>query len=251
MASEKKVAIVTGASSGIGRDSAIALSKAGWYVSITARRKEELEETKSHFAEPSKCLVVAGDVADEAFVKKLFEDTVATFGRLDMVFNNAGRGNRATPIEDLSLETFAGVMNVNIIAPFLCTREAFKIFKSQSPPGGRIINNGSLAAHVPRPHSAPYTCSKHAITGLTKASALEGRPFNIAVTQIDIGNAHTPMAAHHLNGCLQGDGRIVPEPTFDVQHVASTVVHVASLPNDVNVLSLEIMATGVPYVGRG
>ncbi|EGN98130.1 hypothetical protein SERLA73DRAFT_55382 [Serpula lacrymans var. lacrymans S7.3] len=247
----RKVAIITGASSGIGRESAIALSSAGWSLTLTARRLEQLEETKSLCSDPSSCLVLAGEVTDEPFVKKLFEETVANFGRLDLLFNNAGISHKGTPIDELSLETFTSVINVNLVGSFLCTREAFRVFKSQSPTGGRIINNGSLAARVPRPHAAPYTCSKHAVTGLTKASAIDGRNWNIAVTQIDIGNALTTMAAGHTRGSLQPDGRVVVEATFDPVHVAQTVVHLAGLPNSVTVLEMNIMATGVPFVGRG
>ncbi|KAH7913420.1 hypothetical protein BJ138DRAFT_1146163 [Hygrophoropsis aurantiaca] len=246
-----KVAVVTGASSGIGRHSAIALSAAGWSLALTARRLSELEETRTACANPDACIVIAGDIIDEAFVKNLFEQTIAKFGRLDLLFNNAGRSDKATPIENMPLELFKSVVEVNLIASFLCTREAFKIFKSQSPTGGRIINNGSLAAHVPRPNSSAYACSKHAVQGLTKSSAIEGRHFNISVSQIDIGNAHTSMASGHTLGALQPDGRRVVEPTFDPVHVANTIVHLASLPNDVTVLGMDIMATGVPYAGRG
>ncbi|KAF9235193.1 hypothetical protein BU15DRAFT_89677 [Melanogaster broomeanus] len=262
--STHKVAIITGASSGIGRHSAIALSAAGWSLTLTARRLAQLEETKDACANPTSCLLVAGDITDEEFVKSLFEQTIKKFGRLDLLFNasffpnetmavfpNAGMSDKPHPIEEMPLELFTSVVNVNLIASFLCTREAFKIFKSQTPTGGRIINNGSLAAHVPRPHSAAYACSKHAVSGLTTSSAIEGRQFDISVTQIDIGNAHTSMAAGHTLGALQPDGRRVAEPTFDPVHVAETVVHIASLPNGVTVLEINIMATGAPYAGRG
>ncbi|KAJ8509546.1 hypothetical protein ONZ45_g8308 [Pleurotus djamor] len=209
-----KVAIVTGASSGIGRASAIALADAGWNVVITARRIDALNETaeKCH----QRALVIQGDVTNESFVKQLFEEAVSQFGRVDMLFNNAGISAPAVTIEETTLETFRNVMEVNLIGPFLCTREAFKVFKSQSPPGGRIINNGSLAAHVPRPHSYPYACSKHAIAGLTKCTALDGRAFNITCTQLDIGNASTEMVAAQTAGILQPNGNVVPEATFDV-----------------------------------
>ncbi|KAF9220496.1 NAD(P)-binding protein [Gyrodon lividus] len=247
----RKVAIITGASSGIGRHTAIALSVAGWSLTLTARRLAQLEETKVACANPESCLLVDGDITDEGFVKSLFEQTLKKFGRLDLLFNNAGISDKAHPIEEMPLELFTSVVNVNLVASFLCTREAFKVFKSHTPTGGRIINNGSLAAHVPRPHSAAYACSKHAVSGLTKSSAIEGRQFDISVTQIDIGNAHTTMAAGHTLGALQPDGRRVVEPTFDPVHVAQTVVHIAGLPNSVTVLDVNIMATGVPYAGRG
>jgi len=249
--STAKVAIITGASSGIGKHTAIALSAAGWHLTLTARRLPELQETKAACADPEKCFVVNGDIADEVFVKRLFEQTIHRFGRLDLLFNNAGMSDKAHPIEEMPLELFTSVVNVNLVASFLCTREAFKVFKSQTPTGGRIINNGSLAAHVPRPHSVAYACSKHAVSGLTKSSTIEGRQFDISVSQIDIGNAHTSMAAGHTLGALQPDGRRVVEPTFDPVHVAQTVVHIASLPNSVTVLDVNIMATGVPFAGRG
>ncbi|KAG1779227.1 hypothetical protein EV702DRAFT_1091120 [Suillus placidus] len=246
-----KVAVITGASSGIGRHSAIKLSSEGWSLALTARRLTELEETRSLCANPDGCILVAGNITDEAFVKSLFEETVKKFGRLDLLFNNAGLSDKARPIDEMPLEMFTSVVNVNLIGSFLCTREAFKIYKQQEPIGGRIINNGSLAAHVPRPHSVAYAASKHAVHGLTKTIAIEGRKFNISVTQIDIGNAHTTMAAGHTLGALQPDGRRVVEPTFDPVHVADAVAHIASLPTSVTVLEMNIMATGAPYVGRG
>ncbi|KAK0201598.1 oxidoreductase protein [Desarmillaria ectypa] len=246
-----KTAIVTGASSGIGRQSAISLSKAGWNVVLTARREEALQESVELCVHPEKSLVIAGDVTNEDFVKELFAKSVEKFGRLDLLFNNAGTNSPQVPIEELSLDTFQRVINVNLTGPFLCTREAFKVFKSQTPPGGRIINNGSLSAHVPRPFSFPYTTSKHAITGLTKCTSLDGRPFNISCTQIDIGNARTDMAARLSKGALQPDGRVIPEAMIDVQHVSDTIVHIASLPNDVTVLKMNIMPTHTPYIGRG
>lgn len=248
---QKKTAIITGASAGIGRQSAIALSNAGWNVVLTARRLSALEETSQLLRDPSACLKVAGNIADEAFVKDLFSSAIAKFGRLDLLFNNAGISSPAVPIENLSLDIFQNVINVNLIGSFLCTREVVKIFKSQSPPGGRIINNGSISAHVPRPHSSPYTCSKHAVTGLTKSTALDGRAHDITCTQIDIGNAHTDLGIKLTHGALQPDGRVVPEPTFDVQHVADAIVHIAGLPNDVTVLEYNIMASRMPFLGRG
>ncbi|KAL1752244.1 hypothetical protein FB107DRAFT_293286 [Schizophyllum commune] len=261
-----RTAIVTGASSGIGRATAIALVQKGWNVSIVARRREELEITAGRcggdrYPFSAKLRICVGDVTDEVFVKYVFEDAVKIFGRVDMVFNNAGMNVPQVPIEDLSLEAFQSVLNVNLVGPFLFTREAVRTFKAQSPQGGRIINNGSLSAHVPRPQSAPYTCSKHAISGLTKVTALDGRPYNITCTQIDIGNTQTELMSAHQAGAKQPDGtlhpdgtfehRLLVEPTFDVKHVADAVVHIAELPNEVAVLEMNIMASGAPYVGRG
>ncbi|KAG7443161.1 NAD(P)-binding protein [Guyanagaster necrorhizus] len=251
MFSHRKTAIVTGASSGIGQHSAIALSNAGWNVVLTARREEALRESVKLCAHPENTLVIAGDVTSEDFVKELFAKAVENFGRLDLLFNNAGTNAPQVPIEELSLDTFQRVINVNLIGPFLCTREAFKVFKNQAPPGGRIINNGSLSAHVPRPFSCPYTASKHAISGLTKSTSLDGRPFNISCTQIDIGNAQTDMAARLSKGTLQPDGRVIPEAMMDVQHVADAIIHIAGLPNDVTVLEMNIMPTHAPFIGRG
>ncbi|KAJ7667451.1 hypothetical protein DFH06DRAFT_1280475 [Mycena polygramma] len=226
-------------STGIGRESAIALSKAGWNVVLTARRAEALEETASLCESAETCLVLAGDVTDEDFVKNLFSQT------------NAGVGSPAVPLEEVSLETFQRVISVNLVGPFLCAREAVKAFKNQSPPGGRIINNGSLSAHTPRPLSTPYTASKHAITGLSKCIALDGRAFDITCTQIDIGNAATSLTARMERGVLQPDGRRLPESTFDVSHVAVAVVHLANLPADVAVPHFTIMAAKAPFAGRG
>ncbi|KDR82654.1 hypothetical protein GALMADRAFT_238107 [Galerina marginata CBS 339.88] len=244
-----KTAIITGASSGIGRHSAICLSKDGWRLVLTARRSDLLEETASLCV--NQTLILAGDITDEPFVKSVFEATIERFGRLDLLFNNAGISPKQVSIEELSLKDFQNVIDVNLVGSFIAAREAIKIFKSQTPQGGRIINNGSLSAHVPRPNSSPYACSKHAISGLTKCIALEGRPFNITCTQIDIGNAHTSMAIGHTVGALQPDGRTIPEPTMDVAHVASTIVHIASMPPDVAMLEVNIMAAGAPFVGRG
>jgi len=244
-----KTAIITGASSGIGRYSAISLSKNGWRLVLTARRLDQLKETASLC--PNETLILAGDITDEPFVKSVFEAAIARFCRLDLLFNNAGIPPKMVPIEELTLEDFQKVIDVNLVGSFIATREAMKIFKSQTPQGGRIINNGSLSAHVPRPNSLPYACSKHAVSGLTKCIALEGRPFNITCTQIDIGNAHTSMAIGATIGALQPDGRTIPEPTMDVAHVANTIVHIASMPPDVAMLEVSIMAAGVPFVGRG
>ncbi|KAF8211717.1 hypothetical protein K438DRAFT_1807792 [Mycena galopus ATCC 62051] len=246
-----KTAIVTGSSSGIGRESAIALSKAGWNVVLTARRADALHETASRCESSENCMVLAGDVTDEEFVKKLFSETVARFGRVDLLFNNAGVNAPAVPFEELTLETFQNVISVNLVGPFLCAREAVKVFKNQTPVGGRIINNGSLSAHTPRPNSAPYTASKHGMTGLSKCLALDGRAFDITCTQLDIGNAATTLTARMEKGVLQPDGRRMPESTFDVGCVANAVVHIASLPPDVAVPHFTIMASKAPFAGRG
>jgi len=246
-----KVVIVTGASSGIGRASAIALSKAGWSVVLFARRLEHLEETKAMCANAEECLVAQGDVTSEEDVARVFRDTVSRFGRLDVLFNNAGISSKAIPIEDLPLSLFQKIINVNLVGTFLCTREAVKIFKSQSPQGGRIINNGSISAYTPRPHSAPYTATKHAVLGMTKSTLLDGRNFNITCTQIDVGNAQTDMAGSHSAGALQPNGQVVPEDMMDVKHVGDAVAYIADLPHGVTVLTFNIMATGMPFVGRG
>ncbi|MCA0433317.1 MAG: SDR family oxidoreductase [Proteobacteria bacterium] len=245
-----KVALVTGAGSGIGRATAIALGEAGYAVVLTGRRLDKLEETKAQIK--GKALAVAADIADPASVKALFAKIVETFGRLDVVFNNAGTGAPGTILlEDLTFEQWTAVVNTNITGPFLCTQEAFKIMKAQSPMGGRIINNGSISAYAPRPNSAPYTSTKHAITGLTKSTSLDGRKYNIACGQIDIGNAGTDMTSKMSTGMPQADGELRPEPTMDVRNVANAVVHMASLPLDANVLFMTVMATKMPFVGRG
>ncbi|KAJ7122973.1 hypothetical protein C8R44DRAFT_831469 [Mycena epipterygia] len=245
-----RTAIITGSSSGK-LSSAIALSKAGWNVVLTARRADALQETASLCESPDNCLVLAGDVTDEEFVKQLFSDTVSRFGRVDLLFNNAGVNSPAIPFEEVSLEAFQTVISVNLVGPFLCAREAVRIFKNQTPMGGRIINNGSLSAHTPRPMSSPYTASKHAMTGLSKCLALDGRAFDITCTQIDIGNAATALTARMAKGVLQPDGGRVPESTFDVAHVAAAVVHIAGLPADVAVPHFTIMASKAPFAGRG
>ncbi|KAJ6530351.1 hypothetical protein DFH09DRAFT_1326866 [Mycena vulgaris] len=260
-----RTVIITGSSSGIGRESAIALSKAGWNVVLTARRADALHETSLLCESPANCLILAGDVTDEEFVRKLFAETVS---RVDLLFNNAGVNSPAVPIEEISLgnfsqltshleckinlaEAFQKVISVNLVGPFLCAREAVRIFKTQTPIGGRIINNGSLSAHTPRPMSSPYTASKHAMTGLSKCLALDGRAFDITCTQLDIGNAATELTARMEKGVLQPDGRRVPESTFDVAHVAAAVVHIAGLPPDVAVPHFTIMASKAPFAGRG
>ncbi|TCD65498.1 hypothetical protein EIP91_002546 [Steccherinum ochraceum] len=260
MTSPGKVAIITGASSGIGRATAVALNKAGWSVVLFARRESELEEAKKECPVQSKVAYFVGDVASEKSVEEVFKFAVDSFGHVDLVFNNAGTSAPPVPIENIELSAFQRVVDINLIGSFLCTREAFRIFKSQSPPGGRIINNGSIASQSPRPQAIAYTATKHAITGLTKSTALDGRAHNITCTQIDIGNALTPMAAQQTVGVLQADGTVAPEATFDVKHVADSVVHVAELPLDVTVLQYTIMlnamdifgrATKMPHVGRG
>jgi NAD(P)-dependent dehydrogenase (short-subunit alcohol dehydrogenase family) len=247
-----KTAVVTGAGSGIGRATALALLKAGYAVVLAGRRREPLERAVAE-AGPAgaRALAVPADVTDEASVRSLFEATQAAFGRLDLLFNNAGTGAPPVPLEELTVEQWRRVVDVNLTGAFLCTREAFRLMKGQSPRGGRIINNGSLSAHAPRPHSAPYTATKHAIIGLTKSTALDGRAFDIACGQIDIGNAETDMTARMKEGVLQAGGSKAVEPTMDVEHVARAVLYMAGLPLDANVLFLTVMATKMPFVGRG
>ena len=246
----EKVAMVTGAGSGVGKAAALALAGAGYAVVLVGRRRERLEETGNEMGSGAS-LVAATDVSDPAAVKDLFAKIKERFGRLDVLFNNAGTGAPAIPIEDVSFEQWKAVLDVNLTGAFLCTQEAFRIMKSQTPRGGRIINNGSISAHTPRPMSAPYTSSKHAITGLTKSSALDGRPFDIACGQIDIGNAATPLTARMAKGVPQANGTVAPEPTIDANHIARAVVYMASLPLDANVLTMTVMATQMPFVGRG
>ena len=246
----QKVALVTGAGSGIGRAVALALAGEGYAVTLAGRRAEALEETAS-LAPGKAMLVVPTNVADLTSVDAAFARTSEKFGRLDLLFNNAGTGAPPVPLENLTLEQWQAVVDTNLTGPFLCTQAAFRIMKAQSPRGGRIINNGSISAHAPRPNSAPYTSTKHAITGLTKSTALDGRAFDIACGQIDIGNAATPMTARMKNGVPQPNGTLVPEPTMDVDAVAKAVLYMASLPLDANVLSLTVMATKMPFVGRG
>ena len=252
MSGSKKVVMVTGAGSGIGRAAARALAREGFAVVLAGRRGQTLEETAAHCDGPRESLlVVPTDVSDENSVHALFEKTRQTFGRLDVLFNNAGTNVRATPLEDLTLDQWRKVLDVNLHGAFLCLREAFRLMKSQTPRGGRIINNGSISAHVPRPGSAPYTASKHAITGLTRSAALDGRKHDIACGQIDIGNAETEMTARMKGGVLQASGELAPEPTMDVEQVAKAVVYMAGLPLDANVLFMTVMATKMPFVGRG
>jgi len=247
---QNRIALVTGAGSGIGKATALALAKAGYAIVLAGRRKEALDATAAA-AKRAKTLVVPTDVTDPASVKALFAKTKATFGRLDLLFNNAGMGAPPLPMEDLSYEQWRRVVDTNLTGPFLCTQEAIKIMKAQKPKGGRIINNGSISAHAPRPFSAPYTSTKHAITGLTKSTALDGRANDIACGQIDIGNAATEMTERMKKGIIQADGSVKVEVTMPVENVANAVVYMASLPLDANVLFLTVMATKMPFVGRG
>ena len=252
MTSTQKVAIVTGASSGIGKASALALMKEGYAVVFAGRRKDMLESAAAEGkGTPGKSLVVQTDVTSHESIKALFAKTKETFGRLDVLFNNAGGGAPPVLLEDLTYEQWTTVVNANLTGVFLCTQEAFKIMKAQTPMGGRIINNGSISAHTPRPNSSPYTATKHAVTGLTKATALDGRKYDIGCGQIDIGNAVTPLTERMPSGTKQATGPIAPEPRLDVVHVARAVVFMASLPLDTNVQALTIMATKMPFVGRG
>jgi len=251
MASTEKVAIVTGAGSGIGKAVALALMKEGYAVVLAGRRKEALEGTATEGKASGRSLVVPTDVTDPASIQALFARTKEAFGRLDLLFNNAGTGAPPVPLEDLTVEQWKTVIDTNLTGPFLCTQEAIKIMKSQQPRGGRIINNGSISAHAPRPFSAPYTSTKHAITGLTKSTSLDGRKHDIACGQIDIGNAATPLTERMKRGVPQANGSIEVEPTMDVKHVAEAVVYMASLPLDANVQFLTVMATKMPFVGRG
>jgi NAD(P)-dependent dehydrogenase (short-subunit alcohol dehydrogenase family) len=252
MAADGKVALVTGAGSGIGRAAALALLREGYSVVLAGRRRDALEQTAAE-AGPAgaRALAVPADVSDPASVRALFAATQEAFGRLDLLFNNAGCGAPAVPLEELTFEQWRRVIDVNLTGAFLCTQAAFRLMKAQAPRGGRIINNGSLSAYMPRPHSAPYTASKHAITGLTRATALDGRPYDIACGQIDIGNAETEMTARMKEGVRQAGGQVAVEPTMAVEHVARAVLYMASLPPGANVLFLTVMATQMPFVGRG
>ena len=248
----EKVALVTGAGSGIGKAVALALMRDGYTLVLAGRRKERLEATaRDGSASGARTLVVPADVGDPASVGALFAATKDAFGRLDLLFNNAGMGAPPVPLEDLTYAQWKAVVDVNLTGAFLCTQEAFKLMKSQTPRGGRIINNGSISAHAPRPNSAPYTSTKHAITGLTKSTSLDGRKYDIACGQIDIGNAATDLTARMAQGVPQANGTIAVEPTMDVEDVARAVVLMAGLPLDANVQFMTIMATTMPFVGRG
>lgn len=246
--SAAKVALVTGAGSGIGRAVALALDGAGYSVVLAGRRASSLEDTA---AKGAHMLPVATDVSDPESVRALFAKVRETFGRLDLLFNNAGRGTPPVPMENLTYEQWSAVVGVNLTGAFLCSQQAIRLMKEQNPGGGRIINNGSISAHTPRPHSAPYTATKHAITGLTKSISLDGRAHDIVCGQIDIGNAGTEMTARMSDGVLQANGSTMPEPTMDVRHVADAVLYMAGLPLNANALFLTVMANQMPFVGRG
>ena len=259
MNSTPKVALVTGAGSGIGRACALALARAGYAVALAGRRLDALQETAKIASDTAvlpttsgaKMLAISTDVGDPAAVEALFAQVKEEFGRLDLLFNNAGTGTPALPLEDLTFEQWQRVVDVNLTGPFLCTQQAFKIMKSQEPRGGRIINNGSISATTPRPNSAPYTATKHAITGLTKSTSLDGRKYDIACGQIDIGNAQSDMTSRMSKGVPQANGDSMVEPLMDVEIVADAVVHMASLPLEANILFMTVMATKMPFVGRG
>jgi NAD(P)-dependent dehydrogenase (short-subunit alcohol dehydrogenase family) len=247
-----RTAIITGAGSGIGRAVAVALAHEGYTVILGGRKRAALEETAALAAPAAgRAFAVPTDVTDPASIGRLFDTVREAGGRLDLLFNNAGIGTPGVPLEDLPLDTWRAVVDTNLTGVFLCTQHAFRLMKAQTPRGGRIINNGSISAHVPRPNSAPYTATKHAVTGLTRATSLDGRKYDIACGQIDVGNADTPLAARMAAGVPQADGTVAPEPVMDVQHVARAVVYMASLPLEANVQFMTVMATKMPYIGRG
>jgi NAD(P)-dependent dehydrogenase (short-subunit alcohol dehydrogenase family) len=246
---ESKVALITGAGSGIGRAVAVAMAKAGYKVAIAGRRREPLEETAA--AAPGKMLVLSVDVTDAEAVQGMVQSTVKQFGRLDVLFNNAGQAAPSTPSDELPVEVWRRLIDTNLTGVFLCAQAAFRAMKAQSPQGGRIINNGSIASETPRPNMAAYTASKHGVSGLTKTFSLEGRRYNIACGQIDIGNVQTSLGIAMSSGTLQADFSLKPEPTFNVQHVAEAVLYMAGLPLEANVLNMTVMATNMPLVGRG
>ena len=246
-----RIAMVTGAGSGIGRAVALALGAHGYSVVLAGRRTEKLEETAAMANTPGKMLAVQTDVGQPESINHLFDRTRETFGRLDLLFNNAGAGAPAIPMEDLTFAQWSQVLSVNLTGAFLCAQGAIRMMKAQQPRGGRIINNGSISAHAPRPNSAPYTATKHAITGLTKSISLDGRAHDIVCGQIDIGNALTDLSARFETGTMQANGEVRPEPTFDVKHVADAVLYMAGLPLNANVQFMTVMATKMPFVGRG
>lgn len=249
MSENKKIALVTGAGTGIGKAAAIALSEAGFTLVLTGRRREPLAAVAEHL--PGESRVVQADVSQPESVNALFGDIADAYGRLDVLFNNAGGWSPGAPLEDVTFEQWQHVVNVNLTGVFLCTQAAIRMMKAQSPKGGRIINNGSISAHAPRPLTGPYTATKHAVSGLTKQVALEGRAHSIACGQIDIGNADTDMASKMKTGILQPNGQIAIEPTFDPVHAGKAVAYMAGLPLDANVLFMTIMATNAPFIGRG
>lgn len=251
MSDATKVGIVTGAGSGVGRATAHALIDDGWTVVLAGRRLDALEETASLSTAPERALAVSTDVSDPESVAALFTKTVETYGHLDLLFNNAGKNAPGILLEDLSYEQWKSVVDVNLTGSFLCLQAAFRTMKAQDPMGGRIINNGSISAHTPRPDSIPYTATKHAVTGMTKTASLDGRKYNIAVGQLDIGNAATPMADRMAKGVKQADGEIRAEAMMDVNDVGRAVVHMASYPLDTNIFSLTVMASKMPFAGRG
>ena len=252
MASNGKVALVTGAGTGIGKSSGLQLLGDGYSVVLAGRRIEPLEETIAESGvDDSRAIAVSTDVGNPESVAELFEKAESTFGRLDVLFNNAGIGSPRMNMEDLPVEDWQRVVDTNLTGSFVCAQHAIKIMKNQSPQGGRIINNGSISAYTPRPDAVAYTTTKHAITGLTKQISLDGRKYNIACSQVDVGNAATPMTARMQGGVLQANGETMPEPTFNVEHVGETVLYISNLPLDANIQFVTIMATQMPYVGRG
>jgi NAD(P)-dependent dehydrogenase (short-subunit alcohol dehydrogenase family) len=252
MGSQGKVAAVTGAGSGIGKQSALALLREGYAVALAGRRKEALDATVGEAgADGERALAVSTDVGDPKSIDAFFATIKERFGRLDVLFNNAGVNAPGIPFEDLTFEQWQRVVDINLTGSFLCAQAAFRLMKNQQPMGGRIINNGSISAHVPRPNSAPYTATKHAITGLTRSLALDGRKYDICSSQIDIGNAATEMAMRMKDGVPQADGSVAVEPLMDVQHVARAIVHMANMPLDANVQFMTVMATKMPFIGRG
>ena len=251
MTTSQKIAVVTGAGSGIGKAVALALAGDGYTVVLAGRRRDALENAAAQAPAGATMVPIPTDVTDPASVRALFDRTQATFGRLDLLFNNAGVGAPGVPLDELTLEQWRAVVDTNLTGPFLCTQHAFRLMKSQTPMGGRIINNGSISASVPRPHSAPYTATKHAITGLTRSTSLDGRRYDIACGQIDIGNAATELAAKMAKGVPQANGEIAVEPLMDVGHVARAVLYMAGLPLEANVQFMTVMATKMPFIGRG
>ena len=252
MENDQKISIVTGAGTGVGKSASLALADEGWTIVLAGRRKDPIEAVANEIkSRGGNALAIVTDASDTKSVKGLFEETKQAFGRLDLLFNNAGTNAPGVSLEDLSFEQWTNVVNVNLTGVFLCTQEAFRLMKAQTPMGGRIINNGSISAHVPRPGSAPYTATKHAVTGLTRSTSLDGRKYNIACGQIDIGNALTEMAARMTKGVPQADGSIQVEPVMDVSNVGKTVAHMASLPMEANVQFVTVMATNMPFIGRG